>query len=738
MMESQLFIQSLFSNVFVVVGLAVAGLIVLIVLAILSWYKKVPQGKAIVRTGSGGVKVSFNGMIIIPVLHRIEWMDISVKKVEIHRVGKDGLICRDNMRADIKVAFFVRVNPKAEDVVKVAQTLGVERASHESTLNQLFEAKFSEALKTVGKRFDFVELYDARERFRQEILNTIGTNLNGFVLDDAAIDYLEQTPVAFLQDDNILDSEGIKKIAELTALQHMAANKIRREEEKTLTQQNVEAKEAILELNRQLAEKEQVQKREIASITAREEAETKKIQQEERLRHETARITTEEELAIAEENKQRQIIVAEKAKERTNAVETERVEKDRQLEVNDRERVVTLAQIEKEKSVEQEKKNIQEVIRERVMVEKATVVEEEKIKDTRDFAQANREKQVAVTAAEKEAETVKISRVVSAQADKEAAEIESLKLVIEAEAALKATEHDSEATKKRAEAKAAEEASMGVAEAQVMEAKAAAREREGAAEAKVMEVKAIAREREGAAEAKVIELKAAASEVEGLKTANVIEQTAIAEAKGKTAHADAIQNQGLAEAKVIEEKLLAEAKGIESKADAMKKLDGVGKEHEEFKLRLNKDKEVELAQINIQSSIAEAQAMVLAEALKSAKIDIVGGEAVFFDKLIRSISQAKSIDGLVNNSKVLTDVKHNLLNGNGEDGQNVIEKIKGLIKQFGLTTADIQNLSVAAALAQMNAKATDTPTRNLIAHLLSTASNLGIVDMPIGHIAANI
>lgn len=735
MMESQLFIQSLFSNVFVVVGLAVAGLIVLTVLAILSWYKKVPQGKAIVRTGSGGVKVSFNGMIIIPVLHRVEWMDISVKKVEIHRVGKDGLICRDNMRADIKVAFFVRVNPKAEDVVKVAQTLGVERASHESTLNQLFEAKFSEALKTVGKRFDFVELYDARERFRQEILNTIGTNLNGFVLDDAAIDYLEQTPVTFLQDDNILDSEGIKKIAELTALQHMAANKIRREEEKTLTQQNVEAKEAILELNRQLAEKEQIQKREIAAITAREEAETKKIQQEERLRFETARITTEEELAISEQNKLRQIIVAEKAKDRTNAVETERVEKDRQLEVNDRERVVSLAQIEKEKSLEQEKKNIQEVIRERVMVEKATVVEEEKIKDTRDFALANREKQVAVTSAEKEAESIKITRVVAAQAEKEAAEIESLKLVIEAEAALRATEHDSEATKKRAEAKAAEEASMGVAEAQVMEAKAAAREREGAAEAKVMEVKAVAREREGAAEAKVIELKAAASEVEGLKTANVIEQTAVAEAKGRTANAEATQNQGLAEAKVIEEKLLAEAKGIESKAEAMKKLDGVGKEHEEFKLRLNKDKEVELAQINIQASIAEAQASVLAEALKSAKIDIVGGEAMFFDKIVRSISQAKSIDGLVNNSQVLTDVKQNLLNG--EDG-NVIEKIKGLVKQFGLSTQDIQNLSVAAALAQMNAKATDAPTRDFIGRLLSAASNLGVADMPIGHIASNL
>ena len=734
MIDSQLFIQSIFSNVIVLVVLGAVGLLVLTLLVILSWYKKVPQGKAIVRTGSGGVTVSFNGMIVIPVLHRIEWMDISVKKVEIHRTGKDGLICKDNMRADIKVAFFVRVNPKSEDVVKVAQTLGVDRASREETLNKLFEAKFSEALKTVGKRFDFVELYDARERFREEILNTIGTNLNGYVLDDAAIDYLEQTPVEFLQDDNILDAEGIKKIAELTATHHMAANKIRREEEKVLTQQNVEAKEAILELNRQLAEKEQVQKREIAAITAREEAETKKIQQEERLRHETARISTEEELAIAEQNKLRQVIVAEKAKERTSAVETERVEKDRQLEVNDRERVVTLAQIEKEKSVEQEKKNIQEVIRERVMVEKATVAEEEKIKDTRDFAQANREKQVAVTNAEKEAESTKITRVVSASAEKEAAEIEALKRVIEAEAALKATELDSEATKKRAEAKASEEAAMGVAEAQVMEAKALAREREGAAEAKVMEVKAQAREREGAAEAKVIELKATANEVEGLKTANVIEQTAVAEAKGKTANADAIQQQGLAEAKVIQEKLLAEAKGIESKAEAMKKLDGVGKEHEEFKLRLQKDKEVELAHINIQSSIAEAQALVLAEALKSAKIDIVGGEAVFFDKLIRSISQGKSIDGLVNNSKVLSEVKSNLLNG--EEG-NLVERIKGLVKQFGMTSEDVKNLSIAAALAQMNSKAADGPTRDFIGKLLSTASNLGIADMPVGHIVSN-
>lgn len=37
------------------------------------------------------------------------------------------------------------------DVINVAQNLGTERASEPETLKSIFEAKFSEALKTVGK-----------------------------------------------------------------------------------------------------------------------------------------------------------------------------------------------------------------------------------------------------------------------------------------------------------------------------------------------------------------------------------------------------------------------------------------------------------------------------------------------------------------------------------------------------------------------------------------------------------
>ena len=80
------------------------------------------------------------------------------------------------------------------------------------------------------------------------------------------------------------------------------------------------------------------------------------------------------------------------------------------LEVTERERVVTLAEIEKEKAIEVEKKTIQDVIRERVMVERAVVEEEEKIKDTHEFATADRAKKVAVTTAEEKAKQALVKK----------------------------------------------------------------------------------------------------------------------------------------------------------------------------------------------------------------------------------------------------------------------------------------------------------------------------------------
>lgn len=719
------------------IALIVVGAILLIMVVaavfIASFFKKVPQGKAIIRSGMGELKVSFNkGIYVIPLLHKQEIVDISVKKVEIQRLGNDGLICKDNLRADIKVAFFVRVNPKDPDVIKVAQTIGAERASDISTLNTLFEAKFSEALKTVGKRFNFIELYDSRERFKKEILETIDEDLNGYKLDDCAIDYLEQTPLQFLKADNILDSVGIKKITELTATQNILANKIRREEEKTITEQNVEAKEAILEYNRQLAEKEERQRREIQNIKAREQAEIDKVNQEERLRSERAKIATEEEIGIAQANKERQIIVALKSKERTEAIETERVDKDRLLEVNEKERIVTLAQIEKEKAIEEEKKQIQDIVSERVAIDKKVAEQEEKIKDLKAIAEAERTKQVALKGAEQEGESLIITTTKKAEAEKLAAEVNAEKMMIDAKAKKEAASKEAEARKINAEAKAAEEATIGLAEAQVIEAKAGAKERDGSveavvlekkmvAEAKGIEAKAEAERKRGLAEAEVIkaqgEAEAAIEEKKGLIEADVMEKKALAEVKG-------IRELGEAEANTIQLKALADAKGVEEKALAMQKLNDVGKEHEEFKLKLEKEKEIELAQINVQTEIAKAQATVLAEALKAANIEIIGGEQKFFDSIMNAINQGKTVDRLMNNSSNLQELKSALL---GDGSEPLMDRIKGFVDKAGMTSDDVRNLTMSNLLFQLSRNA-DNEDKGVLSTIMSAVNTLGLGD----------
>ena len=85
------------------------------------FYVKVAPDEAIVKTGMGGMKVIIDGGALVwPVIHRYEKMDLTLKSFEIAREGSEGLICKDNIRADIKCAFFIRVDKTTEEIKEVA------------------------------------------------------------------------------------------------------------------------------------------------------------------------------------------------------------------------------------------------------------------------------------------------------------------------------------------------------------------------------------------------------------------------------------------------------------------------------------------------------------------------------------------------------------------------------------------------------------------------------------------
>lgn len=626
----------------VIVAVALVSLVVIVFGTIglfRAFYRKVPQGTAlIINDMSSTPKVRFTGAFVIPVLYLAEEMKISLISMEVKRRGTEGLICKDNLRADVEVVFYLRVNERAEDVLLVAKTVGVDRASDKDAVTQLFQAKFSEALKTVGKKFDFLDLFEKRHEFREEIIKVIGKDLNGYVLEDVAIDYLEQTKKSELDRNNIMDAEGIRKITELTASQNVKTNELEQDEKLAITKKNTTTTEQMLAMERQRVEAEAVQAREVESLRAREAAEARRVIEEQRLVAERARIETEEQIQIREQERSRQVEVAEQNRLRVVAIEQERVNRAAELERVTTDKEVQLQAVDRDKVVEKGKMEVAGVVRDRVAIEQTVAVAEEKINDTRVLSEADRLKQVAVLKAEAEAEEVRIRAVKEAEGASQSANFRAQEITVIAEAELSAASKTAEAKKVLAEGVLAEQAAPGLAEVRVQEAKAAIIEKTGVAEARAQEAKAEASYKEGSAAARVTAERLAA-EAEG-------------RAKMGAAEADATRAMGEAEAFAVGSKMKAEAEGLTEKFSAMSSMSPEARQHEELRLQLETALEAALADIEANKVISRDRAEVLSEALKSADIKLIGGDGGVFDKLTQGMGVGAAVDGATQSAAV--------------------------------------------------------------------------------------
>jgi uncharacterized membrane protein YqiK len=285
--------------------------------------------------------------------------------------------------------------------------------------------------------------------------------------------------------------------------------------------------------------------------------------------------------------------------------------------VVDRDRAVSLAQMSNERELETERRTVAEVVRERVAVDRTVAEQEEKIKGLRAVEAAERERQAIIIRAEADAQEHLVKDIKAAEAAEAASKFRAKESMTLAEAEVAASELHAKAKIRLAEATQAEAAAEGLAQVQVRERDADAIEKIGRAEAAVL------RER-------------------------------------NTVEADGVRD-----------KLKGEAEGLHEKAAAMAVLDDATREHEEFRLRLELQKEVELATVQAHRDVAQAQADVLSVGLQNAKIDIVGGESMFLDKLVGSIGLGKGLDRLLHSDTgtAATAVVGSLLarNGSGTD-----------------------------------------------------------------------
>ncbi len=236
----------------VVALLAVVGMSLVLLRGILALYGrafiKVPSGQAMIVNKMPEISVCFTGELVIPGVHTHEFIDVGVRSVVLERSGSAGLTCKDGIRADLRASFYLRVNKTRDDVLQVAQKVGAGRAMDPATLEELFTAKFSEALESVAARKPFADHRAGRGEFVQRALEAIGSDLYGYTLDALTIDRLEQTPLAALDSSNILDAEGILAITKSTTEAELRTAELRAEHRRRMKTLETQSQELWVEL----------------------------------------------------------------------------------------------------------------------------------------------------------------------------------------------------------------------------------------------------------------------------------------------------------------------------------------------------------------------------------------------------------------------------------------------------------------------------------------------------------
>ncbi|MGC9316682.1 MAG: SPFH domain-containing protein [Armatimonadota bacterium] len=401
-------------------GVLVASAVLIIIAKL---YQRTSANEAFVRTGMGGRSVVLDGgAIVIPVVHKTVPVVLESMKLEVERGGEDALITRDNLRCDIRAEFYIKVQAVKDDILNASRSLG-DRSINAAAVRDLVFEKLVSALRSVAATRELAQLHAERDDFATAVSELVREDLksNGLTLESVTISRLDQTDTSRLNEQNVFDAQGLRKIAEITQQARVERNMYERDAEREITQKNVDTRKQVLDLEKEQAEAEATQQADVAMIRSerRQQAETYDIEQ--RRLVETKEIDKERQVQeagvqrdlmvnIAKVEAEKDLIAKQQEQQtadilRNQAIQTADVERERAVEVAQRERQIAVAEAEQRRATAEQEQLLAEAQREQAEQEVITVEE---------VATADREKQVQVIAAEQSAEQEKIKQQMEA------------------------------------------------------------------------------------------------------------------------------------------------------------------------------------------------------------------------------------------------------------------------------------------------------------------------------------
>lgn len=408
----------------ILAAIALVGLLTIgLVLARL--YRRSSKELAFVRTGLSGQKVVMDGgAIVLPVFHECVNINMNTLKLEVSRAGADSLITLDRLRVDAVAAFFVRVIPSVEGVANAAQTLG-QRTMHPDSLKELVEDKFVDALRAAAVSMSMHQLLDKRADFIQAVQNAVSEDLlkNGLELESVSLTRLDQTPIKYFDAQNAFDAEGLTKLTQQTQQRAKERNEIEQDTSVAIAQKNFEATQLKLTIEKEQTFATLQQQQEVAARKAQQTAEVASITAQREREAQQAKIDAERQVQEAEVEKNRAI--RQRQIEADREVQVAKIEQEKRTTLADQDRLISIA--EKSKAQSEAEKQANEA---RALAARA----EEQVKTAREVAIAERDKQIALVAADQAAQQQAIGVRVAAEAEKDAAENHAQATKIKAEA----------------------------------------------------------------------------------------------------------------------------------------------------------------------------------------------------------------------------------------------------------------------------------------------------------------
>ena len=409
-------------------ALAVVFILLVIGVIFARLYRRASAEQAFVRTGLGGQKVVMSGgAIVMPIFHEIIPINMNTLKLEVSRSTVDSLITKDRMRVDVVVAFFVRVKPSIEGIATAAQTLGQRTLSPED-LRVLIEDKFVDALRATASQITMHELQDTRENFVQGVQNTVAEDLskNGLELESVSLTNFNQTEKVHFNPNNAFDAEGLTKLTQETERRRRERNEVEQDVEVAVREKNRDALARKLEIEQQEAFMTLEQEQQVKTRTAEQNAKIAAFEAERHREAEQTRILAERQ--IQESEIEREQAVRSRKVEAEREVRIKEIEQQQVTEIANQTKSIAIAAKSELQSQAEAKAN--DALAQAVRAQ-------QNVETTRQTAEADRAKQVALIAAAQDAETKAVELTVRAKAEKEAAELQAAAIVELAEATRK-------------------------------------------------------------------------------------------------------------------------------------------------------------------------------------------------------------------------------------------------------------------------------------------------------------